>query len=300
MVTLTQNKSLTYPANGADVDTWDSLCLNPNWNAIDNALGGTASLNATAQSGIVALSSTQYTPPNLEISGTLGAAVNYQFPSGVGWIGSVANATTGAFAITISSGGGGTSVVVPQGYSVAIVCDGTNVRFQQNVPGTVAGTNGEVLYNASGSVAGAVAITTDGTDLTVGGNLAVTGNLSLTGQIEEDVTINGGAQTPPIAVAFSATAMVVNCALSNVFATVLAGNVTTAPTLPNIADGQTINWFLTQDATGSRTMTWPVAFKWPGGTAGVLSTAANSVDLLVATYRAATGNFYCSLLKAFA
>lgn len=110
----------------------------------------------------------------------------------------------------------------------------------------------------------------------------------------------GWAATTPAAVAFSATAMTVDCALSNVFTTTLTANVTTAPTFSNLKDGQTINWFLTQDATGSRTMTWPASFKWPGGSAGVLSTAANSVDMLVATYRAATGFWYAGLTKAYA
>jgi len=108
------------------------------------------------------------------------------------------------------------------------------------------------------------------------------------------------AYTAPVAVTFNATTMAIDCALSNVFTTTFTANVTSAPTLSNLKDGQTINWFITQDATGSRTMTWPTSFKWPGGTAGVLSTAASSVDLLVATYRSSTGFWYCSLSKAFA
>lgn len=111
--------------------------------------------------------------------------------------------------------------------------------------------------------------------------------------------IQGNAHTPPVAVTFSATAMAVNCALSNVFTTTLTANVTVAPTFTSPNDGQTINWFLTQDATGSRTMTWPTSFKWAGGTVPTLSTAANAVDLLVATYRAATGHWYCTLVKDF-
>jgi hypothetical protein len=107
----------------------------------------------------------------------------------------------------------------------------------------------------------------------------------------------GGASTPSVSVTFSATAMVVNCALSNVFATTFTANVTTAPTISNPSDGQTINWFITQDATGSRTMTWPTSFKWPSAVAGVLSTTANAVDLVVATYRSATGFWYASLVK---
>ena len=80
----------------------------------------------------------------------------------------------------------------------------------------------------------------------------------------------GAAHTPTVSVTFSATAMVINCALSNVFYTTFTANVTTAPSLTNPADGQTINWFITQDATGSRTMTWPTSFKWPSAAAGVL------------------------------
>jgi hypothetical protein len=112
--------------------------------------------------------------------------------------------------------------------------------------------------------------------------------------------IPSNAHTPTSAVAFSATAMTLNCGASNVFTTTLTANVTTAPTLSSPNDGQTLNWFLTQDATGSRTMAWPSSFKWPGGSPGVLSTAANSRDLLVATYLAATGHWYASLVKGFA
>lgn len=108
------------------------------------------------------------------------------------------------------------------------------------------------------------------------------------------------AHTAPVAVTFSATAMAVDCSLANVFTTTFTANVTTAPTFSNLKDGQTINWFITQDATGSRTMIWPTSFKWPGGTVPVLSTAANAVDLLVATYRSATGFWYCTLSKGFA
>lgn len=111
--------------------------------------------------------------------------------------------------------------------------------------------------------------------------------------------MNAAACTTPVAVAFSATAMTVNCDLSNVFTTTLTANVTAAPTLSSPNDGQTINWFLTQDGAGAKTMTWPASFKWPGGSAGVLSTAANAVDLLVATYRATPGHWYVTLTKDF-
>ena len=111
--------------------------------------------------------------------------------------------------------------------------------------------------------------------------------------------IPSNAHTPPGAVAFSATAMTVNCALSNVFTTTLTTNVTVAPTFSNLKNGQTINWRLKQDATGSRTMTWPAAFDWPGGTVPTLTTTPNAVDLLVATDFADTGLWLATLVKDF-
>lgn len=140
----------------------------------------------------------------------------------------------------------------------------------------------------------------DGTTVTNGLYLSATAAMGVgTTSPDAKLAIAGSASTPPVAVAFSATAMTVNCYLSNVFTTTFTANVTTAPTFSSPADGQTINWFITQDATGSRTMTWPANFKWPGGTAGVLSTGANAVDLVVATYRLGPNAWYASLAKAF-
>jgi hypothetical protein len=119
-----------------------------------------------------------------------------------------------------------------------------------------------------------------------------------TNATQNSFTINGGAGTLTFALTYAAS-LTIDCSKSNVFAmTFGAGNVTTL-TVSNPVDGQTINVFLTQDGTGSRTVTWPASFRFPGGAAasGVLSTAANSVDLLVATYRASPGAWYCSLLK---
>ena len=52
---------------------------------------------------------------------------------------------------------------------------------------------------------------------------------------------------------------------------------------------------LTQDATGSRTVTWPANFKWSAGSAPVLSTAAAAIDILSFIYDGT--NFYGSLVS---
>ena len=59
----------------------------------------------------------------------------------------------------------------------------------------------------------------------------------------------------------------------------LGGNRTLgAPT--NLIDGATYILRVKQDGTGSRTLAYNAVFKWPGGTAPVLSTAANALDIL--------------------
>jgi hypothetical protein len=143
-------------------------------------------------------------------------------------------------------------------------------------------------------VSGILPVANGGTSISAPGTA---GNLlTSTGS---DFQSGGGAATPPGVVTFSATAMAVNCLLSNVFATTFTANVTVAPTLTNPINGQTVNWFITQDATGGRTIIWPSSFKWPNGVIPVLSVGANAVDLLVITYRSTTGFWYATLAKAF-
>ncbi|HJN60304.1 MAG TPA: hypothetical protein QF630_04600 [Alphaproteobacteria bacterium] len=59
----------------------------------------------------------------------------------------------------------------------------------------------------------------------------------------------------------------------------LAGNRTLDnPT--NMQDGATFVLTAKQDGTGSRTLSYGAAYKWPGGVAPTLSTGANDIDIL--------------------
>ena len=74
-----------------------------------------------------------------------------------------------------------------------------------------------------------------------------------------------------------ASSIATNLALSNNFSVTLGGSRTLAnPT--NIVAGQSGSFFITQDGTGSRTLAYGSNFKFVGGTAPTLSTAAASVD----------------------
>jgi hypothetical protein len=65
-------------------------------------------------------------------------------------------------------------------------------------------------------------------------------------------------------------------------------------------DGQRYTYRLTQDATGSRIITWGNKFVFPGSAATtVLSTAANAVDIVEGVYDALTNKIYCQLTKAY-
>jgi hypothetical protein len=65
---------------------------------------------------------------------------------------------------------------------------------------------------------------------------------------------------------------------------VLGHNVTFTFTAPSAGVGS-FSLILKQDGFGSRTVTWPTSIvKWPGGTAPVLSTAPNKVDVVTCIY----------------
>lgn len=91
----------------------------------------------------------------------------------------------------------------------------------------------------------------------------------------------------------------VDASLSNNFKVTLGGNRTLAnPT--NLADGMVLNFVIKQDATGSRTLAYGSKYKWPGGTAPTLSTAANAIDFFSAYYDSASGDLLCNMAQAFA
>jgi len=96
-----------------------------------------------------------------------------------------------------------------------------------------------------------------------------------------------GAAIGAVVALTDATSIATNLALSNNYSVTLAGNRTLAnPT--NTVAGQSGSIFITQDGTGSRTLAMGSNFKFAGGTAPTLSTAAASVDRLDYVVAAAT------------
>jgi hypothetical protein len=126
--TFTVNKGIEQPSAGSYNDTW-ATPVNQDWQDIDNALAGNTQISVTGVAGgIYTLSLAEYQPPNIIFTGVLEAAIDYAFPPGVGWLGTLFNNTSGAFPLKIA-GGGGASIVLPQGQRTSVVCDGTNIDY---------------------------------------------------------------------------------------------------------------------------------------------------------------------------
>lgn len=303
---VTTNKALAQPPNAADPGTWDQP-MNNNAGALDQVLGGLTVLNAQGLSGVQTLTLAQYRPANIVITGVPGGALTYVLPVGVGGFYFVANLCTGAnAAVSFGSASVAGTVSVPGGgIGAAITIDPVyGARRADSIAEEASGPAGSVQYaGANGFFAGDGGLTYNSATqgLNVGGPLGVGGSFAIGGFVVGRLIFNqGAANTRSVAIPFATTGMAMNCALSNVFATALTGSVTGAVAISNQDDGQTINWRLQQDGVGNRTMAWPANFRWVGGTAGVLSTGANAVDLLVATFFASTGTWLASLLKGFA
>jgi hypothetical protein len=86
-------------------------------------------------------------------------------------------------------------------------------------------------------------------------------------------------------------------AVANNFSVTLGGNRTLANP-SNVTAGQSGCIFISQDATGSRTLGYGANWDFAGGNPPTLSTAANAVDLLVYTVRTAT-NIQAQLIANF-
>jgi hypothetical protein len=144
------NKGLEEPASGDYVNAW-ATPANANWTALDAALGGTTSISVTGVSApTTTLTLTQYRPPNIEFSGTLGANLNYQIPTGVGGLWSINNATSGAFALAFSIAAGNSLTLGPG--RILIISDGATVALATQ--GGQGGTYSPTFQSGSVQVAG--------------------------------------------------------------------------------------------------------------------------------------------------
>jgi trimeric autotransporter adhesin len=145
------------------------------------------------------------------------------------------------------------------------------------------------VVSSTNADCGTVTSITAGTGLS-GGTITGAGTISLSTPVS---IANGGTNGTLAATAFN------NLTTSTVSMSFVAGGTTipdmasgtvqkvtlTAATTTigapkNLASGMRITYFVGQDSTGGRTVTWNSVYKFPGGVAPVLSTTTNSTDTL--------------------
>lgn len=197
---------------------------------------------------------------------------------------SVAQGGTGASTLTGYVKGAGTSALTA---SATVPFSEVTGTVPVNQGGTGVGTlTGYVKGNGTSAFTASATIPLSDTT----GTLAVAnGGTGQTTAALGRVALNRGVTTLTDAGTIST-----DCAVDNVFTVTLGGNRTLgAPT--NAVAGATYLWIINQDGTGSRTLAFNAAFKFPGGIAPTLSTGANDIDVLSGVY---TGSaFLCSLVN---
>jgi hypothetical protein len=181
---FTTNKTLELPANGAYVDTWN-VPVNGDMTIIDQALGGTTSLNATG--GSATLSVSQYRSLILQVSGAITTNVTYTIPATVGgqWLVYDTTTATNGSVVKIASGGGGTIATCQRGNYIIVGCDGTNcwvVAADASVP-TGGGSN-QIFYLNDITV-------TENYTVPVGSNAMTAGPVSINSGVT--VTVSPGS-----------------------------------------------------------------------------------------------------------
>jgi hypothetical protein len=198
-----------------------------------------------------------------------GAGFTTRFAS-PGPIGST-TASTGAFTTLTATGA---VTLSPASLAVAISPTGTGtVAISPAGALTINPTTASTINNTS------IGSTTRGT----GAFTTLTADTTTLDDIRETI----------FALTYAAT-ITPDAANGSIQTVTLTGNVIFSA-FANPVSGQTITLIITQDATGSRTLTSTMKF---AGASKTLSTAANSIDILTVSYIGTT--YYASLAKGFA
>ena len=164
-----------------------------------------------------------------------------------------------------------------------------------NVTGTVANattatTAGTVTTAAQANITSVGTLTS----LSVSGNI-VGGNINTAGAVSTTGRVIGLNYTETVhAIGSSGGTITPNISLGSIQSITLTSNMTFS-SITNIQAGQSFTFIVTQDGTGSRTLTSTMKF---AGNSRTLSTAANSIDVISVFYNGST--YFASLTKGYA
>jgi hypothetical protein len=255
-----------------------------------NVSGTASGLSATLAVNKGGTGQTSYTDGQLLIGNSTGNTLTKStLTAGTG-----VTITNGNGSITIAATGSGGTVTsvglsMPSGFSVGSspvtssgtiavtttlsgVLKGTGSGFSAATAGTdyLAPPSGTALLkaNSGGALANAVA----GTDY-----VTPTGTETLTNKTLTNPTVTNYTETA--VTANTGTTYTIDITNGTVQILTLTGNCTF--TFPTATAGKSFTLLLKQDATGSRTVTWPAAVKWPSSTAPTITATASKMDKYV-------------------
>lgn len=220
-MTTTSNILLTQPAYGSNTPTWD-VPLNYNSTILDYLFSATTTV-AVSTSG--SSTYTNVTAPNatptantsqcmrILLTGGLNANQTVLLPYNISGFWIVSNTTTGSFTVTIASNNGsnlptgGTTVLAPQGQSILIYCNATDVDAI-TTGGTVSvvnGGTGQTSYTDGQLLIGnSTGNTLTKATLTAGSGISITNG---SGSITIAATGGGGGGGSVTSVGLSAPAL---------------------------------------------------------------------------------------------
>jgi len=290
----TSRLRLVKQGDGDNPNTWGTVLNDGMISLVDDAIAGytTVEIGANATVTLSAVDGASDVPRNafIEFKGSVGGTnttitmiVPAQSKSYV--INNKVSANTTASDIVKIKTASGTGYDVPFGAIGLVICDGTSV-FPTNTKGQGFGTAASADIGTGTTNVPDVSIadvryvrTSVTTDTTIRGNITYeAGSLK--------IGTSARAYSPIVTVT-DAACISVNFALGNNFLVTLGGNRTLkAPA--NCTAGQTGNFYVIQDSTGSRTLSYNTAWQFVSAAAPTLSTGASDVDMLVFSARSAT------------
>jgi len=201
-MSTTTNLALNEPAYNSTSPTWDQP-LNYNSTILDQMFGNTTSVsvntggsptytNIAAPSATAAGSTSQAMRFNL--TGALAANQTVLLPQSVAGMWVVTNSTSGAYTVTLGSNNGsnaaaGTTVSLPQGYSIIIYSDGTNVKKADD--GILQGGSISGNLTVSGSITAGTTVNS-GTTVVAGTNITATTTIAAGTALSAGTTVTAG------------------------------------------------------------------------------------------------------------
>jgi len=302
---------------GSSAPTWSPYTLpsvngTANYALVTDGAGGTSWSQVSVTQGISGLGTNVATFLATPTSANLAAAITNETGSGALVFANTPTLVTPILGIATATSINKVAITAPATSATLSLFEGSTLATSGAYSTTLTATgtttvtlptSGTIYGTASSSIT-SLQLKTSLSDETGSGSVvfADTATLSST-TINTGLTVNGPAAlnkqvySPFVALTDGAT-ISVDASVGNMFRVTLGGNRTVgAPT--NSQDGQTINFHISQDGTGNRTLAWNSAYKWPSGVAPTLSTAANALDVVSCTYNSTLSYWVCTATRNF-